>query len=81
MNEPTAIPQNLSILRQRLDAVDGVRAQFASESEVTVEFNGRPIGNWVPDGKSLTGAFLCEAALLCADSEDEAYRLTMGRLA
>ena len=30
MSEPTVIPQNLSILRQKLDAVDGVRAHFAS---------------------------------------------------
>lgn len=81
MNEPTAIPQNLSVLRQRLDAVVGVRAEFASDSEVTVQFNGRRIGNWVPDGKSLMGAFACEAAVLCAASEDEAYRLTLGKLA
>ena len=80
-NEPTAIPHDLSVLRRRLDAVDGVRAAFTSDSEVAVDFKGRRVGSWVPDGNSLLGAFACEPALLCAASEDEAYRLTMGRLA
>jgi hypothetical protein len=81
MNEHTDIPPQLSVLREKLDTVDGVRAEFASDSEVVVEFKGRRIGNWVPDGGNLTGAFACEAALLCADTADEAYRLTIGRLA
>jgi hypothetical protein len=79
MNEPTDIPAQLGVLHQRLGTVEGVRA-VASASQLTVEFKGRPIGNWVPSGMSLTGAFVCEAALLCADSGEEAFRLTLGRL-
>jgi hypothetical protein len=81
MNESDDIPRHLSTLRQKLDSVDGVHAKFAAASEVAVEFRGRKIGNWIQDGKNLTGAFVCEAVLLCADSVDEAYRLTVGRLA
>jgi hypothetical protein len=74
------IPQPLIALHDKLGAVDGVSAEFRSDSEVVVEFKGHRIGNWVPDGTCLMGAFACEAALLSADSADEAYRLTIGRL-
>ena len=81
MNDPIHTRKHLSALRQKLDSIDGVSAEFASDSEVVVAFKGQLIGHWLPDGNILTGAFACEAALLCADSADEAYRLTVGRLA
>ena len=80
MNEANHIPLLLETLQKKLDAIDGVRAEHASGSEVNVEFKGRRIGTWVPDGASLAGQFACEGALLCADTADEACRLTVGRL-
>ena len=81
MSQSIDISRHLGSLREKLDSVDGVSAEFASDSEVTVAFKGRRIGRWVPDGDNLTGAFACEAALLCANTADEAYRLTVDRLA
>ena len=76
----TAAP-HLRALHDRLEEVDGVSAGFVSQSEIIIAFKGRPIGKWTPDGGNLTGAFACEAVLLCAGTVDEAYQLTIGRLA
>lgn len=73
-------PAHLTALMTRLDALNGVSAALVSGSELVVEAKGRNVCRWVPDGTHLTGAFDCEAALLCAGSVDEAYRLTVGRI-
>jgi hypothetical protein len=71
---------HLTALMTRLDALNGVRAALSSGSELIVEANGRKVCHWVPDGAQLTGAFSCEAAKLCANTVDEAYRLTVARI-
>lgn len=70
----------IAALLARLTALKGVRAAVASESEIIVEANGRKVCRWAPDGPQLRGAFACEAAVLCADTVDEAYRLTVARI-
>lgn len=81
MNKDTdIISPLLESLQTKLDAIDGVSVERASGSEICVAFKGRRIGTWVPDGDSLAGQFDCEGALLCADTADEACRLTVGRL-
>ncbi len=80
MNHPTQIPRQLESLQRKLAAIEGVRAELASGPEISVEFNGSRIGSWVPDGRELAGLFACERVLLCADTADEACRLTVGRL-
>lgn len=81
MDQSNASSKHLNVLRQKLDSVEGVSPEFASDAEVIVASKGRRIAHWTPDGAYLTGAFACEAALLCAATADEAYRLTVGRLA
>lgn len=71
-------PDHLAVLMTKLDALNGVSAVIA-ESGLVVEANGRHVCRWAPDGAHLTGAFPCEAALLCAATVDEAYSLTVGR--
>lgn len=80
MTPHTQDATRLTALLTRLGALKGVRAVVTSESEVIVEANGRKVCRWVPDGPRLSGAFACEAALLCADTVDEAYRLTIARI-
>ena len=50
MNLSNDFAPHLLALQKRLDAVDGVRAAFASDSQVIAKFKGRRIGQWVPDG-------------------------------
>lgn len=80
MNDSNHIPTPLERLQKKLDAINGVRTELASGPEIYVEFKGRRIGAWMPDVHNLAGQFGCEGMLLCADTADEAYRLTVGRL-
>ena len=78
MNDTSHIPL-LNTLQKKLDAIDGMRA-LVSGPATSVEFKGAQIGTWAPEGHVLSGQFACEGALLCADTADEACRLTVGRL-
>lgn len=80
MNDTNHIATPLQSLQTKLDAIDGVRTTLAPGPEVLVEFKGRRVGTWVPDGLTLAGQFSCAGMLLCADTPDEACRLTIGRL-
>lgn len=80
MARPAQGAAQLTALLARLTALKGVRAAVTSESEIIVEANGRKVCRWAPDGPQLSGAFACEAALMCADTVDEAYRLTVARI-
>jgi hypothetical protein len=80
MTEAAHIPRHLTSLRKKLDLIEGVRTELASGPEICVEFQGRRIGTWASDGHELAGQFACENVLLCADTADEACRLTVNRL-
>jgi hypothetical protein len=81
MDKPiTTTSKHLGALCQKLDAVDGVTARFGPDALV-VAFKGHQVAQWMPDGEYLAGAFNCEAALLRAHTAEEAYHLTVGRLA
>ena len=80
MNDIHHIPTPLQNLQTKLDAIDGVRTALTPGPQICVEFKGRRIGTWVPDGHNLAGQFACEGMLLCANTADEACRLTVGRL-
>jgi hypothetical protein len=70
----------LKSLQTRLEAIDGVRTDADSNSEISVEYKGRRVGSWTPNGQGLQGQFACEGAILCADTAEEACHLTIGRL-